>query len=371
MTQTDPREEEVRAANEIFTLLSEGHGLAVTLDALAGRDGVGEETRSELSNRIRKLRVKGFRNANRAPHDRLVETIVEAIAEGDHRLAAAILGAWMETHSTLRERAAAHLRERSIEVVDAPPVRFTSCWDTDEWLLERNRMLRDSDGARAHRDDAALMLSLVSGRFPRPPAGRIRAFQDLDRHAVGPARVSARMARRRGQPGQVGPLHPAGEGTRGRRRRRRQDRRPVERDRGNTDHQSPPDGVTVDRPAQGQESTCVWSPERVRHHAQLRVRQPIRHEREGDDRGRGHRATRSLTAHALIMTCNAAAATRGCTSEQNGQGRTSEPHRIGVECRAQRPVRPGGRARGRPGPIRRRLPHGARRVSSSRRRRAC
>ena len=177
MMDTGPREEEVRAANEIFTLLSEGHGLAVILDALASQDGVGEETRSELSARIRKLRIKGFRDANRAPHDRLVETIVEAIAEGDHRLAAAILGAWMEAHSALRERAAAHLRGRSIEVVDAPPVRFTSCWDTDEWLLERNRMLRDGDGARAHRDDAALMLSLLSGRFPGPPPVESELFR--------------------------------------------------------------------------------------------------------------------------------------------------------------------------------------------------
>ena len=177
MKQTGPREGEVRPANEIFTLLSEGHGLAVILDALASREGVGEETRSELSARIRKLRIKGFRDANRAPHDQLVETILDAITEGDHGLAAAILATWMETHSGLRERAAAHLRERGIEVVDAPPVRFTSCWDTDEWLLERNRMLRDSDGAHAHRDDAALMLSLLSGRFPGPPPVESELFR--------------------------------------------------------------------------------------------------------------------------------------------------------------------------------------------------
>ena len=177
MKEIGPREGEVRPANEIFTLLSEGHGLAVILDALASRDGVGDETRSELSARIRKLRIKGFRDANRAPHDRLVETIVEAIAEGDHRLAAAILATWMETHSALRDRTAAHLRGRGIEVVDAPPVRFTSCWDTDEWLLERDRMLRDSDGARVHRDDAALMLSLLSGRFPGPPPVESELFR--------------------------------------------------------------------------------------------------------------------------------------------------------------------------------------------------
>ena len=103
--QTGPREGEVRAANEIFTLLPERHDLTVIIDALASRNGVIDETRSELSTRIRKLRIKGFRDANRAPHDQLVETILAAIAEGDHRLAAAILATWMQTHSALRERA--------------------------------------------------------------------------------------------------------------------------------------------------------------------------------------------------------------------------------------------------------------------------
>ena len=177
MIHTGPREGEVRAANEIFTLLPEGHDLAVIIDALAGRNGVNDKARSELSNRIRKLRIKGFRDANRAPHDRLVETVLDTIAGGDHGLAAAILGTWRQTHSTLRERAAAHLRGRGIDVVDAPPVRFTSCWDTDEWLLERNRMLQDSDGAYAHRDDTALMLSLVSGRFPGPPPVESELFK--------------------------------------------------------------------------------------------------------------------------------------------------------------------------------------------------
>ncbi len=177
MMQTGPGEGEVRAVNEIFTLLTEGHGLAVILDALAGRNDVSDETRSELSTRIRKLRIKGFRDANRAPHDRLVETILDALAEGDHRLAAAILATWMQTNSTLRERTVAHLRKRGIDVVDAPPVRFTSCWDTDEWLVERNRMLQDGDGAHAHRDDAALMLSLMSGRFPGPPPVESELFK--------------------------------------------------------------------------------------------------------------------------------------------------------------------------------------------------
>ncbi len=38
-------------------------------------------------------------------------------------------------------------------------------------------MLRDGDGAHAHRDDAALMLSLVSGRFPGPPPVESELFK--------------------------------------------------------------------------------------------------------------------------------------------------------------------------------------------------
>ena len=178
MKCSGPREGEVRAANEIFTLLTEGYGRVVIIDALAGRNDVSDEARSELSIRIRKLRIKGFRDKNRAPRDRLVETILDAIAEGDHQLAAAILATWMQTNSALRERAAAHLRKRGIDVVDAPPVRFTSCRDTDEWLVERNRMLQDGDGAHAHRDDAALMLSLMSGRFPGPPPVESELFKN-------------------------------------------------------------------------------------------------------------------------------------------------------------------------------------------------
>ena len=55
MMHTDPREGEVRAANEIFTLLPRGNGLAVIIDALASRNGVSDKSRSELSSRIREL----------------------------------------------------------------------------------------------------------------------------------------------------------------------------------------------------------------------------------------------------------------------------------------------------------------------------
>ena len=195
---TGPSEGEVRAANEIFTLLPEGHDLAVIIDALAGRNGVSDEARSELSARIRKLRIKGFRDANRAPHDRLVETILDAIAAGDHRLAAAILATWMQTHSALRERAAAHLRgtrhrrrRRAARAVhQLLGHRRVAARTQPDAAGQRRRLC----APRRCRADAESGFRPVS----RSPAGRIRALQDLDRHALGSAHVSARMACRRG-----------------------------------------------------------------------------------------------------------------------------------------------------------------------------
>ena len=74
----------------------------------------------ELSSCIRKLRVNGFRDPNRAPHDRLAAAVVSAIDAGDDRLAAAMLKTWMETHATLRKAAITHLRGRGIDTPDAP-----------------------------------------------------------------------------------------------------------------------------------------------------------------------------------------------------------------------------------------------------------
>ena len=169
MGATASDENRQRSASEIFRLLPSDHETAVVDDVLCDRNAASEKTRKRLSSRIRKLRVKGFRDANRAPHDRLAETILAAMDDGDDALADAVLTTWMETQPRLREAAAAHLRQRGIDVLNPPQVRFTSSWDTGEWLLERKRMLEEDDGLDADLDDAALMLCLVSGRFPGPP----------------------------------------------------------------------------------------------------------------------------------------------------------------------------------------------------------
>ena len=170
MSVAADREEEYRSPDEIFTLLTSDYARTVVGDALAERAAAGEQTRKELSSRIRKLRVNGFRDPNRAPADRLVDTAYSAIDAGDDRLAAAVLKTWMEVHATLREAAITHLRGRGIDTPDAPEAGFSGSWTTEQWLGERDRMVDAGDGFDKDDENVALMLSLVSGRFPAPPA---------------------------------------------------------------------------------------------------------------------------------------------------------------------------------------------------------
>ena len=177
MSVAAEREEGYRSPDKIFTLLADDYVSTVISDALAERDAAGQQIRKELSSRIGKLRVNGFRDPNRAPHDRLVDTVHSAIDDGDNRLAATVLKTWMEIHATLREAAITHLRSRGIDTPDAPEAGFSGSWTTEEWLGERDRM-RDDAGNDFDEDDedVALMLSLVSGRFPAPPALKSELF---------------------------------------------------------------------------------------------------------------------------------------------------------------------------------------------------
>ena len=214
MMQIGPREGEVRAANEIFTLLPEGHDLAVIIDALAGRNGLSDKARSELASRIRKLRIKGFRDANRAPHDRLVETILDTIARRRPRARRGHprnLDADPFGPAGTGRRAPAGTRHRR---------RRRAARAVHQLLGHRRVAARtqpDAAGQRRRlcaprrcRADAELGVRPVS----RPPAGRIRALQALWIDTLWELPASApEWPADRGQPGQVDPLHPAREGT--------------------------------------------------------------------------------------------------------------------------------------------------------------
>ena len=80
----------------------------------------------------------------------------------------------MDSHEALRHATAAHLSGRGIRTPQPPDACFESSWTTDEWLGERDAMTtHDGD---LDKEDAGLMLCLVSQRFPAPPPLESRRF---------------------------------------------------------------------------------------------------------------------------------------------------------------------------------------------------
>ncbi len=166
MTADATPDRESRSSDEIFRLLSVEFSRNVVTRALQHR-AAAKGVRKQLNARVRRLQLDGFRDASRAPHQRLLRPILDAIERGDHPLARAVLNTWMDSHEALRNAAAAHLADRGMPAPDPPDACFESSWTTDEWLRERRALTAD-DGA-LDTEDVGLMLCLVSRRFPAPP----------------------------------------------------------------------------------------------------------------------------------------------------------------------------------------------------------
>lgn len=160
------------SADDIFRLLSEEFSRNVVTRALQHR-AAAKGVRKQLNASVRRLHLDGFRDA-RAPHQRLLRPILDAIGRGDHSLARAVLNTWMDSHETLRHATATHLSGRGIRTPEPPDACFESSWTTDDWLRERNAMTaHDGD---LDEEDTGLMLCLVSQRFPVPPPLESRRF---------------------------------------------------------------------------------------------------------------------------------------------------------------------------------------------------
>ena len=166
MTADATPDRESRSSDEIFRLLSEEFSRNVVTRALQHR-AAAKGARKQLNASVRGLQLDGFRDASRAPHQRLLRPILDAIDRGDRLLARAVLNTWMDSHEALRHAVAAHLADRGIPAPEPPDACFESSWTTDEWLRERHALTAD-DGA-PDAEDAGLMLCLVSRRFPAPP----------------------------------------------------------------------------------------------------------------------------------------------------------------------------------------------------------
>lgn len=139
------------------------------------------EHRSEskaLRDALRSLQVDGFRDAGRAPVQRLLPAVLEAISGDDQDLARSVLDGWVDSHGPLRDRVAEHLEEtKRVLVPEAPDARFVSFWTAEEWQSECSTLEAVIDGT-VDRNSIELMLCLLAGRFPRPPRLRSQLFKD-------------------------------------------------------------------------------------------------------------------------------------------------------------------------------------------------
>ena len=175
MTADATPDRESRSSDEIFRLLSEEFSRNVVSRALQHR-AAGKGVRKQLNASVRRLQLDGFRDASRAPHQRLLRPVLDAIDRGDRLLARAVLNTWMDSHEALRHAVTAHLADRGIPAPEPSDACFESSWTTDEWLRERHALTAD-DGA-PDAEDAGLMLCLVSRRFPAPLPLKSPYFND-------------------------------------------------------------------------------------------------------------------------------------------------------------------------------------------------
>ena len=176
---TDARRDYAEGStHQVFRFVSIRCHKAVVMHALNRRATLPEDVQKRLAARLRSLHVDGFKNADQAPAFKLRDPVVEEITCGDYRLASAVLEAWMEARPELREAVAAHLESAGIAVPEFAGVQFDAHWTTSEWLGERDAMRANDATEDADPDEVALMLCLVSRRFPAPPRLESPLFVD-------------------------------------------------------------------------------------------------------------------------------------------------------------------------------------------------
>ena len=178
MTGGIVRNHQFRSPDAIFTepLMNKKFQLAVVARALEHRGNAPEELRRPLEAWVQKLPVDGFRNAIKAPTEKLKGEILRVIDRGNRSLAHAVLDLWMDSHQALRETILAHLGRRSISAPNGSDAWFDAFWSPAEWHCER-KAITASDPT-LEEDEVALMLCLTSGRFPQLPTVESPLFRD-------------------------------------------------------------------------------------------------------------------------------------------------------------------------------------------------
>ena len=149
----------------VFRNMPEGFGLEVVQHALQHRTRASASVRDRLNRRLRRLKVPGFRNASRATPAQLAIPVLDAIFDGDSRLAGAVLRCWEEANASLRGIAAAQLAEAGVECpAKRDTERFGSTWPDKDWNRHRRAVLEAHGDLSRHA--VGLMLMVLVDRYP-------------------------------------------------------------------------------------------------------------------------------------------------------------------------------------------------------------
>ena len=112
------------------------------------------------------IRVSGFRDASKAPAAQLIQPVLDRTLDGDDRLASALLRTWADSQAQLRAvvEAMLHAEQLPVQPPDYRRKRFLDQWTHEQWRHACDVVLKDREDL--DRNEAALMISLASGRLP-------------------------------------------------------------------------------------------------------------------------------------------------------------------------------------------------------------
>lgn len=134
--------------------------------ALARRKKASGDLRQLFQSVLRKnVKIKGFRNPNRADY-RVLLTEILRLLPFSAELVGAVLQIWMDSHAELYEIVSRRLSELKIPAqgLDFSENCFAGSWDSDNWLQEAESLA--ASHSQFSKDEIALMLLCVSGSMP-------------------------------------------------------------------------------------------------------------------------------------------------------------------------------------------------------------
>ena len=148
----------------VLEIMPERFVKAVVERSLSFRNKTTPALRKAMDGAIRSnVRLKGFRDASKAPRKQLVPGIISEIDQRCARLADAVVRVWDDSQRTLRKTTAKCLEQFAAEDAQ-PPVHSDRGWTVQEWVSLRDRIVELHQELAA--EEVALMLCVVTGKLP-------------------------------------------------------------------------------------------------------------------------------------------------------------------------------------------------------------